>query len=147
MNEIVFRPAEQSDQDEIMEIQKAVFAGEQGIPADMLGIDERFEPFWFVAVEGSQIAGTCACWKEDGATHFGRFALKKEYRGKHIGTGFIHYAFQYLFDHGMADELNMECRDVSVHIISAMGGEVTGEPFPLFIGNCTPMILRKEKFI
>ena len=40
----------------------------------------------------------------------------------------------------------MECRDVSVHVISRMGGEITGEPFDLFGDPVTPMILRKEKY-
>ncbi len=147
MQEITFRHADlPREQAAIDQIQFDVFHLEQGIPADMLGIAPERDPHWFVAVDGDEVIGTTCSWTdEEGKTEFGRYALKPAYRGRHIGTKFIHYAFQQVFDSGVKT-IYMECRDVSVHIISAMGGRVTGEPFAFYKGNCTPMILEASAF-
>lgn len=145
MNSIRFREAGPEDTGRILEIQEIVFHGEQHIPSDLLDIPEEKQPRWFVAEEAGQVIGTCAAWKEGDDTHFGRFALDPDKRGHHIGTELLKYAYDRLFADG-EEVLVMECRDVSVHVISRMGGEITGEPFDLFGDPVTPMILRKENY-
>ena len=45
------------------------------------------------------------------------------------------------------EEFFMEGRDATVDLVCSFGGEKTGEPFPFFTGNCTPLYLHRDKYI
>lgn len=145
MMELQFRKGTREDLEEIMHIQEEVFTNEQEIPIEMLGIEEEQNPRWYLALDGKQIIGTCCAWVEEGKTHFGRFAIRNSYRGKHIGKQLLQYAYDDLFANG-EEILWMEARDTSVHLIVQMGGEVIGEPVQFTNDRITPIILEKNKY-
>lgn len=145
MQEITIREANARDMDEIMEILIAVFTGEQKIPAELNPISEEKNPQWWCAVSDAVIVGVVAGWQEDGETHWGRFAIRPEYRGLHIGTKLAKHSLNELFAQG-AENICLGARDATVKIICAMGGKVTGEGFPFYEGTVTPMVFSKSAF-
>ena len=46
----------------------------------------------------------------------------------------------------MEQEIHMTARDTTVKIVCDMGGEITGESYPFYGGNVTPVVLKKENF-
>ncbi len=144
--DIAVRRAGADDMKEIMELQITTFAGEQEIPAGMIRLSEKQSPQWWAAFCGDEMVGAVASWNEDGVQHAGRFAVKPDSRGLGIGKKLARKAFDDLFAQGI-EEIDMEARDVSVHIVQAMGGEVTGEPFDFYVGMVTPMKIRQENYV
>ena len=134
MDEIVLRKADPFEMEEIIRFETAVFTGEQGIPAELIG-----------AVLGARVVGTVASYEENGVVHMGRFAVRSEHRGQRIGPKLVKYAMEDLFAQGV-QEIHMEARDVTVKILLALGGEVTGEPFLFYGDMVTPMVMRRERF-
>lgn len=45
------------------------------------------------------------------------------------------------------DEIHMTARDTTVKIVCEMGGKITGEPYPFYAGNVTPVILKKKNYM
>ncbi len=146
MDDIVFRRATAEELPRIVEMEVAVFTGEQGIPADMIRAFAAEDPDCWVAVAGGKICAAVAAWKENGQTHMGRFVVDTALRGHHIGSRLVEHAFRDVFAGG-AEILYMETRDVTVKIVSALGGKVTGDSYWFYGDNATPMILRKEDFL
>lgn len=143
--EIVVRRAEEKDMEEIMELQIATFTGEQEIPADLIWLPQESRPQWWGAFCGEKLMGAVASWKEDGFQLAGRFAVVPGSRGLGLGKKLAEKAFDDLFAQGV-EEIYMEARDVSVHIVQAMGGEIIGPAFDFYRGTVTPMKIRREKW-
>lgn len=144
--DIAVRRAGADDMQEIMELQITTFAGEQEIPAGLIQLSERQSPQWWAAFCGEVLMGAVASWNEDGVQHAGRFAVTPHSRGLGIGKKLARKAFDDLFAQGV-EEIHMEARDVSVHIVEAMGGQITGEPFDFYVGTVTPMKIRRENYV
>lgn len=144
--EITVRRAEAGDLKAIMALQIATFNGEQAIPEGVIRLRDGQQPQWWAAFCGGRLMGAVASWKEEGVQHAGRFAVTPESRGLGIGKLLARKAFDDLFAQGI-EEIYMEARDVSVHIVEAMGGEVTGEPFDFYVGTVTPMKIRRESYV
>ncbi len=53
---------------------------------------------------------------------------------------------QALFAEGI-DEIHMTARDTTVKIVCEMGGKISGEPYPFYAGNVTPVILKKKNYM
>ena len=53
--------------------------------------------------------------------------------------------FDDLFAEG-EEELYMEGREVTVKLVTGMGGKIVGETVPFYAGTITPMILRREDY-
>ena len=142
---ILYRRAAPDEIETIMSLVVRTFAGEQGIPEEMNYLPADKDPRWYCAAEDGRIIGTVAFFRERDEWHAGRFALEPLYRGKHIGTGLVSYAFRDVFDSGIR-EVVMEGRPATVHILTKLGAEITGEEFPFYSSTCTPMIITCEKF-
>ena len=142
---IVCRHASDEEMNSIMALVIRTFNGEQDIPADMNYLPPDKQPQWFCAEDGGKLIGTIAFFKEDDGWHAGRFALEPACRGRHIGTRLASYAFSEMFDRGV-EEIVMEARPTTVHILTKLGAHATGEPFPFYSSTCTPMRMKREDF-
>ena len=142
---IVYRHASDEEMNSIMDLVIRTFAGEQDIPADMNYLPLEKQPHWFCAEDAGKLIGTIAFFKEDDGWHAGRFALEPAYRGQHIGTRLVSYSFSEMFSKGIG-EIIMEGRPTSVHILTKLGAQVTGQPFPFYKSTCTPMRMKREDF-
>ncbi|MDF3003159.1 MAG: acetyltransferase [Bacillota bacterium] len=123
-----------------------VFAGEQDIPVALNDVPEEREPIWWYAENDSQMVGVIAGWKENDTWHLGRFAVNSRLRGLGIGKRLMLFALEEIFKLG-AETIYTEARDVSVSILSKLGGKVIGEPFDFFGEPVTPMIIEKQAFL
>lgn len=142
---IVYRRVSEEELDNIMDLVIRTFTGEQDIPYEMNYIPSEKNPQWFCAEENGKIIGTVVFFREDEMWHAGRFALEPEYRGKHIGTQLISFAFTEMFGIGMKETV-MEARPATVHILTKLGAQVTGEQFPFYRETCTPIRMMREQF-
>ena len=142
---MVLRNASVEDMGSIMDLVIRTFAGEQDIPADMNYLPLDKQPHWFCAEDAGKLIGTIAFFKEDDSWHAGRFALEPSYRGQHIGTRLVSYSFSEMFNKGI-EEIIMEGRPTTVHILTKLGAQVTGQPFPFYRSTCTPMRMMREDF-
>ena len=131
--------------DIIMDLVIRTFTGEQDIPLEMNYIPAEKNPQWFCAEEKGKLIGAVAFFRETEMWHAGRFAIESEYRGTHIGTQLISFAFMEMFGTGM-EETTMEARPATVHSLTKLGAQVTGEPFPFFKQTCTPIKMTRERF-
>ena len=142
---MVLRNASVEDMGSIMDLVIRTFAGEQDIPADMNYLPLDKQPHWFCAEDAGKLIGTISFFKEDDGWHAGRFALEPSYRGQHIGTRLVFYSFSEMFNKGI-EEIIMEGRPTTVHILTKLGAQVTGQPFPFYRSTCTPMRMMREDF-
>lgn len=145
MNDLILRRASSEDMDRILQLQVRVFEGEQGIPASLVPISEENSPIWWCAYMAENLVGAVAAWDFETQMHLGRYAIQPDYRGLHIGTRLAQFAIEDIFSRTI-DKLYIEARDITVKIISKMGGEVVGEPSKFYDGMVTPMILSKENY-
>ena len=142
---IICRRATPDELDTIMDLEVRTFTGEQEIPREMNYLPDSSTPQWFCALEDGEIIGAVAFFREDGAWHAGRFAMEPAYRGRHIGTQLITWAFGEMFSSGV-EEIIMDGRPATVHILLKLGAEVTGETYPFYASTCTPLRLKKAAF-
>lgn len=52
-----------------------------------------------------------------------------------------------MFLHQGVDNIFLEARDATVHILTGFGAEIAGESFAFYCGNVTPMILTRTAFL
>lgn len=146
MDQIIYRQAHDTELEKIITLQSNIFHTEQGIPED--DVDEflaRNPICWCAELDG-KIIGTAIAWKIEGIMHWGRFVVLPSLRGQKIGPKLARYSFEDLFSQGI-EEIHMTARDTTVKIVCDMGGEITGEPYPFYDGNVTPVVLKKENFL
>ena len=146
MADYIFRKATDADMPVIMDMQVAVFHGEQGIPAEDIKMSKKENQQWFCVEHQGEVIGSVAGWTEDGKTHMGRFVIRPDLRRQGIGKKLVRLAFETLMNQGV-EEFFMEGRDATVDLVCSFGGEKTGEPFKFFNGNCTPLYLHRDKYI
>ncbi|WP_251423905.1 GNAT family N-acetyltransferase [Veillonella agrestimuris] len=72
--------------DDIKQIRTDVFIEEQGFEVEFDDIDD-IAKFVLLSIDGKGI-GTCRFFpgEEEGDAHIGRMAVRKEYRGQHLGA-------------------------------------------------------------
>lgn len=145
MQEVIIREATRADLDAIAKLQVNVFTGEQEIPETMIEVIGEGATQWWCATIDSLVIGAVAAWSENGQIHLGRYAVNRNYRGRHIGTALAKYSLDALFSQGVP-ELYMEARDAAVKIICGMGGTIIGNPVPFYKGNVTPVVISRENF-
>jgi ribosomal protein S18 acetylase RimI-like enzyme len=146
MEGIIVGRAEGPDMESILGLQIRTFEGEQEIPADDIPLPARKEPQWWCAKLGAEVVGAAAAWREQGQIHWGRFAVRPEYRGQHIGSMLARYSLEDLFSQGI-EEVYMEAREATVQIVCRMGGRVIGAPSPFYVGTVTPVTIKKADFM
>lgn len=145
MNELILRKATYLDMEDIIQLQLEVFKGEQKIPAEIIPLSAENSPQWWCALLGTSIVGAVAAWNDNNQVHWGRFATRQSYRGRHIGTKLAKFSLDDLFSGGI-EEVYMDARDATVKIICNMGGKIIGEPAEFYDGTVTPVILYKEDY-
>ena len=137
--------AEEKDMAQIMALVTDVFTGEQGIPAEMHPIARERQPVWWCLCDGERIAGAAAAYLDEGRWQMGRICIAPDVRGCGWGEKLLRHALGDVFAMG-ADEVHMEARDATVRIVLRLGGEIAGAPFAFFGADCTPLVVRREKF-
>lgn len=145
MADIVIRHPTKEELPQVLDLQNRVFHGEQQIPLDDPAEFLAKNPRFWCADQNGKIVGIVCAWKEDGKTHCGRFAVEPELRGQKIGGQLVRKFFDDLFAEG-EEELYMEGREVTVKLVTGMGGKIVGETVPFYAGTITPMILRREDY-
>lgn len=85
-----------NDYIDTMKIRHEVFIKEQNISyEDEIDDKEQISTF-FNIYHKNEVVGTIRCYfEEDNLIHIGRFAIKKEYRNKHLGTNLLNYVIYY----------------------------------------------------
>jgi len=141
---VVFRRALPEEHPRLISMAVEIFSGEQEIPAELIG-QFAGEPVFWCAEEDGRPCAAVAAWQENGETHMGRFIVDPALRGRHIGSRLVRFAFRDVFDHG-AEQIRMDCRDITVRIVSALGARITGDAQPFYLGNTTPMTLTRADF-
>lgn len=145
MQPALIRDAREGDTADIRSLMVDVFAGEQGIPAEWNDIAADRHPRWWCAERDTAIVGAVAAWTLDGQVHWGRFAVRSDTRGQHIGTRLARHSLESLFSHGVED-IHMDAREATVRLICGMGGRVVGDPVPFFEGTVTPVVLSRADY-
>ena len=130
------------DMPEILQLIGEVFAGEQGIPREMIPIPEEKEPVWWCAKENGKPVATVALYREGSEWHMGRLAVAPALRGCHAGTKLLEHAFRDVFARDI-DRFVAEARDTTVHILLKFGAEITGPTTEFFGSSITPIVLTK----
>ncbi|MBQ6621354.1 MAG: GNAT family N-acetyltransferase [Mogibacterium sp.] len=143
-----FRKATAADMEGIMQLVCDIFDFEQGIPREMNAIGPERAPQWWCATdeETGEVIGAVASYEAEGKTHLGRFVIRPDHRGAHLGTKLMRFAIEDLFAQGR-EILYTESRPQTVRILQRLGGKITGEPFEFFEGTCTPIDIRREDYI
>ena len=87
-----------------------------------------------------------AIYREGGQWHMGRITVARRLRGQHKGTFLLKRVLDDVFAQDV-DNIFLEARDATVHILTGFGAEIAGEPFAFYCGNVTPMILTRTAFL
>ena len=91
MAEYIFRKATDADMPVIMDMQVAVFHGEQGIPAEDIKMSKKDHQQWFCVEHDGEIIGSVAGWMEENKTHMGRFVIRPDLRRQGIGSQIVRH--------------------------------------------------------
>ena len=143
---MIVRRAKTEDMPAVMALVDRVFETEQGIPPALNPIPEDKRPIWWCAEQDGAVVGTVAAFEEDGMCHMGRITIAPALRGHGLGAKLLRCTLRDLFAQG-TDSVFLEARDTTVHILQKFGAEIIGAPTPFYVGNVTPIILRREDFL
>lgn len=123
-----------------------IFTYEQGIPEELIPINEDLKPIWWCARVGEDIIGVVACWQENNQWHWGRFTVDKRLRGLGIGKKMAIFSLNEMFNLNV-EKVFIEARDVTVIILKQLGCEVLGKPIDFYGEPVTPVVVKKRDFI
>ncbi len=127
------------------DISGEIFESEQGIPKSLTHIENEKNPQWWYVLDNETIVGTICAYFDNDEWHMGRIVIIPSKRNKGIATKMIRFALVDLFMHDV-DTVYLEARDVTVHMLEKMGGEVIGESFEFYGDQCTPVVIKKEDY-
>lgn len=142
---ITIKKATEDEIKELLNLCTEVFSNEQDIPEDLIPVNEKNEPEWWCLSDKGEVIGSLCLWKEDEKIHMGRFAVKKQYRNQHLGTGFAKFVLANVFSSGVG-EVYLEARDETIRIMQRLGAEIAGEKKPFYKRNVTPIVISEESF-
>lgn len=142
MDAITVKKPSDADMDSIRQLLTDVFTEEQCIPAQLIPLPPEMRPQWWCAVENGCVVGTVAAWQQGEAVHIGRFAVRADCRGRHIGIRLMRQAVEDLFGQGF-EEIHAEARPAAVKMLCSLGGEICGPDSVFYEGTVTPVILRR----
>lgn len=140
------RRAEQAEMQAVLAFAAQIFADEQLIPREMNVIPAEKQPQWFCMEQDGVLAGTVAVYREGGRWHMGRITVAPSLRGQHRGTFLMKSVLTEVFAQGV-DEIFLEARDATVHILRGFGAQIAGEPFTFYRGRVTPILLKRTDFV
>lgn len=132
--------------DAVMEMNAQIFEGEQNIPREMNFIPADKQPQWWCMEQDGELVGTAAIYREGEQWHMGRITVARKLRGQHKGTFLLKRVLDDVFAQDV-DNIFLEARDATVHILAGFGAEIVGEPFAFYRGNVTPILLTRDKFL
>ncbi len=115
-----------NQKDDCFMIRKIVFMEEQGFENEYDEIDDKC--IFITLYDKNHCIGCIRTFKdeEEGVWIFGRLALLKEYRGKHLGKEIVLYAEQYLKQYHIKEiHLHAQCTKISFY--ESMGYEPYGD--------------------
>ena len=144
--ECIVRRASDADMDAVMEMNAQIFEGEQNIPQEMNFIPADKQPQWWCMEQDGELVGTAAIYREGEQWHMGRITVAPKLRGQHKGTFLLKRVLDDVFAQDV-DNIFLEARDATVHILTGFGAEIVGEPFAFYRGNVTPILLTRDKFL
>lgn len=144
--ECMVRRASDADMDAVLAFAAQIFADEQDIPKELNFIPADKQPQWWCMEQDGELVGTAAIYREDGQWHMGRITVARRLRGQHKGTFLLKRVLDDVFAQDV-DNIFLEARDATVHILIGFGAEIAGEPFAFYCGNVTPMILTRTAFL
>ena len=122
------------------------FALEQGIPTDLIPLNEVSDTLWWCARSGEYIIGVVAAWQQGNHWHWGRFSVDDRFRGFGMGKQLALLSFEELFK--IQSEIVMiDARDIAVTILEQLGANVIGPPVDFYGMPVTPMTLSKQDFV
>ena len=133
------RRASDADMDAVLAFAAQIFADEQDIPKELNFIPADKQ-------QDGELVGTAAIYREGGQWHMGRITVARRLRGQHKGIFLLKRVLDDVFAQDV-DNIFLEARDATVHILTGFGAEIAGEPFAFYCGNVTPMILTRTAFL
>ena len=142
----IVRRAADTDMEAVLALTAKVFEGEQDIPREMNPIPADKQPQWWCMEQDGELVGTAAIYREGGQWHMGRITVARRLRGQHKGTFLLKRVLDDVFAQGV-DNIFLEARDATVHILTGFGAQIAGESFAFYCGNVTPMILTRTAFL
>lgn len=140
------RRAAPSDMSAILTLTAQIFEGEQQIPHEMNPIPAEKQPQWWCMEQNGALVGTAALYREGEVWHMGRITVAPQLRGQHKGTFLLETVLTDVFGQGV-EQVFLEARDATVHILRHFGAEIVGEPFAFYRGNVTPILLKRTDFL
>lgn len=127
-------------------IRSEVFVEEQGFSAEA-EFDQWDEPALHALIFDDGVpAATGRLYDEAGVFHAGRFAVRKEYRGRGLGDLMVRLLANKAFELG-AQEVRLGAQEQAVPFYQKIGFQVCGEKYMDEHVPHLPMALRREDFM
>jgi ElaA protein len=119
------------DDDELqaaLDLREAVFCGEQGVTfeGDRDGRDRQ--AVQLVAVDGSEVVGTCRVLVEGGDAKFGRLAVRRDLRGRGVGRSLLRLAEREAAGAG-ARRIGLAAQAAAIGLYEAAGYSAYGRVY------------------
>lgn len=131
--------------DQSLALLKNVFSVEQNIPEHLVPVPEDCSPQWWGIRIGEEILGVTIAWQQNDQWHWGRFAVDVNFRGLGLGKKLARESIAAVFEQ-LAETLVINAKDVTVGIVSKMGGVQIGPATDFYGEPVTPMVLQKMDF-
>lgn len=144
--ECIVRRAADADMEKILAFAAQIFADEQDIPKELNRIPADKQPQWWCMEQDGELVGTAAIYREGEQWHMGRITIAPMLRGQHKGTFLLKRVLDDVFAQDV-DNIFLEARDATVHILTGFGAEIVGAPFAFYRGNVTPILLTRTAFL
>ena len=119
------RRASDADIDAVLAFAAQIFADEQDIPKELNFIPADKQPQWWCMEQDGELVGTAAIYREGGQWHMGRITVARRLRGQHKGTFLLKRVLDDVFAQDV-DNIFLEARDATVHILTGFGAEIAG---------------------
>lgn len=140
------RRAEQAEVQAVLAFAAQIFADEQQIPREMNVIPAEKQPQWFCMKQDGVLAGNGGSLPRGRQVAYGPHHGRAVPRGQHRGTFLMKSVLTEVFAQGV-DEIFLEARDATVHILRGFGAQIAGEPFAFYRGRVTPILLKRTDFV
>jgi putative N-acetyltransferase (TIGR04045 family) len=111
-----------------VEVRRAVFVQEQGVPEELEMDDLDALAVHLAALSGRQVVGTARLYPDGSVWHIGRVAVLAHWRGQGIGQALMRLAEQVAADRG-ASKLTLNAQLPVVEFYLRLGYQVVSEPF------------------
>jgi predicted GNAT family N-acyltransferase len=111
-----------------MELRRAVFCEEQGVPLEAERDGRDHEAVHLIVLDGERVVGTCRLLTDDGVARLGRMAVAADRRGAGVGAALLREADRAAAAAG-ARLIRLHAQAHARRVYDRAGYEVRGEPF------------------